>query len=240
MNNRQGNGRKICIIIPAYNEEATLEKVISEIRGSGVRADIVVVSDASRDRTALLAEQMGVTVLELPINLGIGGAMTTGFNYAVRHGYDIAVQLDGDGQHDPSFLGRVLAPILFGGADMVIGSRFLGGRGYTSTTTRLIGIRLFSYLIGLATNRRISDPTSGYRAYNREALNFVSRFYPQDFPEPESIVVMLRNNFRVKEVVVEMRHRLGGISSVRPLKAGYFVVSNAIAIMVGMIKARKR
>ena len=231
---------KICIIIPAYNEEATLAGVISEVRQLSIMADLVVVNDASRDRTAQVARVAGVPVLNMPINLGIGGAMTAGFNYVVRGGYDVAMQLDGDGQHDPRYVERVLEPVLKGEADMVIGSRFMGGHGYTSTTTRLLGIRLFSWLIGQVTNRRISDPTSGFRVYNREALEFVARHYPQDFPEPESIVMMIRNGFRLKEVPVEMRGRLGGISSVRPLKAGYFVASNAIAIGVSVLKARKR
>jgi glycosyltransferase involved in cell wall biosynthesis len=231
---------RICIIIPAYNEGDTVVSVIRDVRQQQTGAAIVVVNDASNDQTARKARLEGVDVLDLPINLGIGGAMTAGFRYAVRNGYDVAVQLDGDGQHDPAFLERVLEPVLKGRADMAIGSRFLGGRGYTSTTTRLLGIRFFGYLIGLATNKRFSDPTSGYRAYNRAALEFVAKYYPQDFPEPESIVLMLKNGFKIKEVSVEMRERLGGISSIRPLKAGYFVVSNALAIGISVLKSYKR
>ena len=228
------------VIVPAYNEAKTIANIVREIWQAEVGVDILVVNDASLDNTSEVARATGAKVLDLPVNLGIGGAMMTGFNYAVRQGYDIAMQVDGDGQHNPIYLERVLEPIISGTADMVIGSRFMGGRGYTSTTTRLVGIRLFAWLIGQATNRRFSDPTSGFRAYNREALKFVARHYPQDFPEPESIVLMIRNGFRVKEVPVEMRERLGGISSVRPLKAGYFVASNALAIIISVLKGRKR
>lgn len=231
---------RICIMIPAYNEEAALAKVIDEVRQCGIVVDIVVMSDASRDRTAEIACGEGVPVLDLPINLGIGGAMQTGFKYAFRNNYGAAMQLDGDGQHDPRFIGTLLEPILRGEADMVIGSRFMGEGGYKATPMRFIGMWIFSYLIGLVTNRRITDPTSGYRAYNAEAMQFAARYYPQDFPEPESIVLMIRNGFRLKEVPVVMRERLSGLSSVRPLKAAYFVASNALAIIITGIKRKKR
>lgn len=230
---------KICVIIPAYNEEETLPRVIREVRRSAAKADIVVVNDASRDKTAHIARSEGVALLDMPINLGIGGAMTAGFNFADREGCEIVLQIDGDGQHDARFIRNVIKPIVSGEADVVIGSRFMGEHGYTSTAFRLLGIRLFTFLIGLATNRRITDPTSGFRAYNRKALEYVALHYPQDFPEPESIVLMLRRGLKVKEVPVVMRERLGGRSSVRPLKAGYFVASNAIAIAVSVLKSQR-
>ena len=232
--------RRTCIIIPAYNEEETIGKVITEVRRYGQGVDIVVVSDASRDRTAQIARQYNVPVLDLPINLGIGGAMQTGFKYAYRNGYDTAMQLDGDGQHDPQYISQVLAPILKGKADMVIGSRFLDPVGYTSSFIRLFGIRFFAWLIGMMTNQRIYDATSGYRAYNKEALAFAAKNYPSDFPEPESIVQFLRNGFSIKEVSVAMRGRQGGISSIRASKGIYFVASNTLAIIITTFKRKVR
>lgn len=231
---------KICIIIPAYNEEESVSGVIKQVRRHCPAADIVVVNDASYDSTAHQAAAAKVVVLNLPINLGIGGAMQTGFKYASRNGYDIAMQVDGDGQHDPQFIPRLLEVLEQDKADVVIGSRFLKPIGYTSSVVRLFGIRLFAYLIGLVTNRRIFDSTSGYRAYNRAALTFAARHYPSDFPEPESIVAFLRNGFRIKEISVVMKPRLGGRSSVRPMKGTYFVFSNAIAIVLSGFKRRAR
>lgn len=234
------SNHSICVIVPAYNEADALGGVIQAIRTYCPTADVVVVNDASTDSTQAVAEAAGVRVLNLPINLGIGGAMQTGFKYAVRHGYDLAMQVDGDGQHDPRFIPDLLAPLLKGTADMVIGSRFLQPVGYTSSLLRLFGIRLFAYLIGLVTNKRIFDSTSGYRAYNRAALNFAAQHYPSDFPEPESIVTFLRNGFRLREVPVIMQPRTGGVSSVRMGRGIYFVLSNAIAILVSGLKRRLR
>lgn len=230
----------VCIIVPAYNEEETLLDVVTSIRKYCPEAALLVVNDASTDNTSAVAHTAGVRVLDLPINLGIGGAMQTGFKFAVRHGYDIAMQVDGDGQHDPRFIPDLLAPLFAGTADMVIGSRFLRPVGYTSSLLRLFGIRLFAYLIGLVTNKRIFDSTSGYRAYNRTALEFAAQHYPSDFPEPESIVTFLRNGFRLKEVPVIMQRRGGGVSSVRVGRGIYFVLSNAIAILVSGLKRRLR
>lgn len=231
---------RICIIIPAYNEEATLASVITAIHTHAPDADLVVVNDASADNTGAVAKASGVPVLNLPINLGIGGAMQTGFKYAVRHGYDVAMQVDGDGQHDPQFISQVLKPIQDGQADFVIGSRFLERIGYTSSFIRLFGIRFFAWLIGMMTNRRIYDATSGFRAYNREALEFAAKHYPSDFPEPESIVLFLRNGFTIKEVPVVMKRRQGGVSSVRVAKGIYFVASNALAIVISAFKRKVR
>lgn len=226
--------------MPAYNEAATLRGVLQAIRTYCPTADVVVVNDASTDATQTVAEAAGVRVLDLPINLGIGGAMQTGFRYAVRQGYNFAMQVDGDGQHDPRFIPDLLAPLMQNTADMVIGSRFLKPVGYTSSFVRLFGIRLFAYLIGLVTNKRIFDSTSGYRAYNRAVLEFAAQHYPSDFPEPESIVTFLRNGFRLQEVPVIMQRRARGASSVQVGRGTYFVLSNAIAILVSGLKRRLR
>ena len=231
---------RICIIVPAFNEAGSLPEVLQLIAGYCPQAHVVVVNDASVDKTREVALEAGVTVLDLPINLGIGGAMQAGFKYAVRHDFDIAMQVDGDGQHDPKFIPDLIAVLESGVADMVIGSRFLKRVGYTSSLIRLFGIRLFAYLIGLVTDRRIFDSTSGYRAYNRSALEFAARYYPSDFPEPESIVTFLRNGFRLKEIPVAMKKRSSGRSSVRPFKGTYFVLSNSIAILMSALKRRIR
>ncbi len=229
---------RVCIIIPAYNEEESICDVIRAIQKSCPSVDIVVVNDASLDRTSEVARRAGVPVIDLPINLGIGGAMQTGFHYAIDGGYDVAMQVDGDGQHDPVFIPDVLSVLERDEADMVIGSRYLEHTEYRASFMRLFGILMFSWLIDIVANKRIYDPTSGYRAYNKRALSFVASHYPSDFPEPESIVMMLRHGFRLKEVPVEMKQRQGGVSSVRPLKAVYFVASNSIAIVMSAFKVK--
>lgn len=234
------NAKRVCIIVPAYNEAVSLAAVAASIRTHYPAADIVVVNDASTDQTKTVAQRLGILVLDLPINLGIGGAMQTGFQYAVRHSYEWAMQVDADGQHDPQFIPQLLNVFEEDKADMVIGSRFLQPVGYTSSFIRLFGIRLFAYLIGLVTNKRIFDSTSGYRAYNRAALEFAAQHYPSDFPEPESIVTFLRNGFRIREVPVVMRERTGGTSSVKPFQGVYFTLSNAIAIILSGLKERVR
>ncbi|MEX1997120.1 MAG: glycosyltransferase family 2 protein [Candidatus Andersenbacteria bacterium] len=235
--------KKVCVIIPAYNEEGSIGTVIDNIRYFVPAAQLVVVNDASSDGTRKVAELKGVPVLDLPINLGIGGAMQTGFKYAYRYGYEIAMQVDADGQHDPQFIPDLLRVLEDGEVDMVIGSRFLKPIGYKASFLRLFGIRLFAWLIGIVTNKRVYDSTSGYRAYNRLALEFVARHYPSDFPEPESIVTMLRNGFRLKEVMVVMVNRLSGQSSLGKdlgFRAAYFLISNAIAIVMSGFKAPSR
>lgn len=240
MMDKKTTDSSLCVIVPAHNEEKTIVSVIHKIRHVAPGAAIVVVNDGSTDNTKLEAEKTNTIVLDLPINLGIGGAMQTGFKYAVREGYQMAMQVDGDGQHDPQFIPNVLEPLKTRAADMVIGSRFLQPIGYTSSFIRLFGIRFFAWLIGMVTNKRIFDATSGYRAYNRRALEFAARHYPSDFPEPESIVTFLRNGFRIKEVPVIMKARQGGVSSVRPFKGMYFVISNAIAIVLSGFKHKLR
>ena len=231
---------KVCVIIPAYNESGANRNVVLSIKKTYPESDIIIINDASTDNTGAIAESLGIPVLHLPINLGIGGAMQTGFKFAVKKGYDIVVQVDGDGQHDPAYIPALVQPIVDGHADVVIGSRFLHADSYRSSFMRLIGIRFCSYLISLATNKYIHDSTSGFRAYNKEALRFAAIHYPPDFPEPESIVTFLRNEFRIKEVPVAMQRRQSGISSIRPLKGTYFVASNSIGIIMSSFKKKTR
>jgi glycosyltransferase involved in cell wall biosynthesis len=236
--------RRICIVMPAFNEAASIGSVIERIRQHVPSADVVVVNDGSTDQTRQQAAARGATVLTLPFNLGIGGAVQTGLKYVYRQRYDIAVEVDADGQHDPVYIPQLIEKIVERGADMAIGSRFIEATAYQSSWLRLAGIRIFSRLIKLVTGVRIFDSTSGYRAYGRDALAFLSRRYPTDFPEPESIVMLLNAGFTVREVPMLMNERQTGQSvlgkSDFSFRAAYFVLSNAIAILVGGLKGKRR
>jgi hypothetical protein len=232
---------RLAIIVPAYNEEKGLQSTLEATQKMCPHGDIIVVNDASTDNTKKIAMSIpSVTLLDLPVNLGIGGAVQTGLLYAYRNDYQVAMQVDGDGQHDPIFIHHLLEVLNNNEADMVIGSRFLQREGFTSSPMRILGIRIFSLLIYIVTGKYIYDSTSGFRAYNKKALTYAAKNYPTDFPEPESIVMMIQKGFRLKEVPVIMKERQGGVSSVSPLKAAYFVASNSIAILISGIKHNKR
>lgn len=236
------NKKRLCVIIPAHNEEKSISSVIYHVRENLPDSDMVVIDDGSDDATEQVALRTGANVIHLPFNLGIGGAVQTGLKYAYRNGYDIAIEIDADGQHNPAFAPDLVKKIYESqDVDMVIGSRFISDTTYRSSPLRKIGIHTFSYLIKLVTKTRVYDSTSGYRAYNRRALQLFSHYYPTDFPEPESIVVLLRANLHLAEVPVTMEQRTSGTSVVgRDLsfKAAYFVLSNAIAIMMSSFKPR--
>ena len=229
---------KILAIVPAYNEEETIGAVILSLKERMPALDILVVNDGSTDRTSENAnETKKALVVDLPCNLGIGGAVQTGFLYAVREGYDVAFQFDGDGQHLAAEVDKILAPILAGEADVVIGSRFLeGNEGFRSTFTRRVGIRLFQWVNSLLTGQRITDNTSGFRAYNRKAIIFLSRYYPSDYPEPEAVILLGRSGFRLKEVPVEMRERATGRSSITAFRSIYYMVKVLLAIFVTALR----
>lgn len=224
------------IIIPAYNEEKSLPTVIDSIRRDCPEFDIVVIDDGSQDNTAATAEACGVTVISLPFNLGIGGAVQTGLIYADRNGYDIAIQLDADGQHKSEEVRKLLVAMDENHCDMVIGSRFLEDVNYPSTFMRRLGNRIFAALIRLVAGQRFADSTTGFRAFGREAIEFLAEHYPVEFPEPESLVILKKNGFRIKEISVTMRERQGGESSVTRFKAVYFMISISIAILIDAIK----
>ena len=230
---------KTLIIIPAYNEESSVAQVIKEIQALERAYDIVVVNDGSTDRTLQEATKAGANVLSLPINLGIGAAMQTGFRYAVRHNYDCAVQVDGDGQHPPVEIPGLVDVIERGGTDVVIGSRFLEGRGFQSTFSRRIGIRYFQFLHQLLTHVHITDSTSGFRALNRRTLEIVERYYPDEYPEAESIVLYALNGLIIYEVPVSMRERQGGVSSIRRLTGVYYMFKVTLAIIFTHMRLRK-
>lgn len=232
------------IIIPAYNEEESIETVVAELRAVAPWADPLVIDDRSSDTTLALCRKAGIPVVSLPVNLGIGGGVQTGYRYALAAGYDVAVQMDGDGQHDPTMLERLLAPLAKGGADMAIGSRFLaaGGsgdtaaEGFRSTALRRVGIRHFERWIHLLSGVRITDATSGFRACNRKAMRLFVEDYARDYPEPEAAMTAIRNGLRVVEVPVLMRERQGGVSSIRHLKSAYYMLKVSLAILISAIK----
>jgi hypothetical protein len=224
-------------IVPALNEEHALPGVIAELRAFDPGLDVVVVDDGSVDRTAAVAAASGARVLRLPFNLGIGGAVQTGFRYAFEHGYDLAVRVDGDGQHDPRQLGLVIEPVLRGEADIAVGSRFAAvGSGYRSSRTRRIGIRLLAVIVSRIVGQRVTDTTSGFQALNRQGIALFARDYPHDYPEVEATVMVFRHRLRLREVPVSMREREGGRSSITTLRSIYYMVKVLLAIFVGLFR----
>ncbi len=234
------HSKKVLVIIPAYNEEGGIVKTIDELLSLQLPLSILVVNDGSKDRTAEQARKTGVMVVSLPFNLGIGGAVQTGFRYAHEHHYDIAVQVDGDCQHDTHYLEKLIMPIVNNEADVTIGSRFIPPfTGYQSSFVRRIGINFFAWLISWLTDSKVTDPTSGFRAFNKTMIQVFANYYPSDFPEPEAIVVARRYKARVKEIPVEMRKRVSGNSSIRYLKTLYYMVKVTFAILLDKIKTTK-
>jgi glycosyltransferase involved in cell wall biosynthesis len=229
---------KILIIVPAFNEAGNIANTIRAIKQAPVTVDVIVINDGSKDDTANEAKKAGALVVSLPFNLGIGGAVQTGFQYAHRYGYDVAVQIDGDGQHDPQFLPQLLAPIQ-NGVDLSIGSRFIDSQGFQSTFSRRIGINFFVHLINNLTGTRITDPTSGFRAHGKKLIEAFAKYYPHDFPEPEAIVVAKRMNASIVEVPVIMKARQSGKSSIRKLKSIYYMFKVTLAILLHMIRRRE-
>lgn len=227
---------KKLIIIPAYNEEANIVKTVESIERDAVGFDYIVINDCSTDRTKEICEEHGFHYVDLPINLGIGGAVQTGYKYAWENGYDMAVQVDGDGQHDPEFLELMAEYLETHQVDMVIGSRFIEKQGFQSSGMRRVGIRFFSGLIRLMTGKTITDPTSGLRMTGRNVIELFSKDYPRDYPEPESVVAILRKGLKVAEVPVIMREREGGVSSISMKKSVYYMVKVTLAILIERIR----
>ena len=228
---------KTLIIIPAYNEAENLPKLFKDLKASEGEFDILVINDCSKDNTEEICRQNNIKVVSLPVNLGIGGAVQTGYKYALRHNYDIAIQVDGDGQHDPQFI-KYLIQRLNEGYDLCIGSRFIENEGFQSSKARRIGIRYFSWLIKLLTGKRITDPTSGFRACNRKVIELFANDYPIDYPEPETVVTVLRNRLKVCEMPVIMRPRAGGVSSISSTNAIYYMIKVTLAIIISAISKK--
>ena len=229
---------KKLVIIPAYNESASIEKTVREIQSKAKEFDYVVINDCSTDNTRQICEENGFNVVNLPINLGIGGAVQTGYRYAYREGYDMAVQVDGDGQHDPEFLGKMADYMLETNVDMVIGSRFIEKQGFQSSGARRMGIKYFTLLIKILTGKTITDPTSGLRLVNRDIIKIFAYDYPKDYPEPESAVAVLRRGKKVEEIPVIMRERNGGVSSISMKKSVYYMIKVSLAIIIERIRVK--
>jgi len=224
-------------IVPALNEQHALPAVIAELRAFDPGLDLVVVDDGSVDRTPDIARALGARVLRLPFNLGIGGAVQTGFRYAFENDYDLAVRVDGDGQHDAAQLGRLIAPVLAGEADIVVGSRFASDeQGYRSSRTRRIGIRLLARVVSRIVGQRVTDTTSGFQALNKHGIALFARDYPHDYPEVEATVMVFKHRLRLVEVPVTMRERGGGRSSITSLRSVYYMVKVLLAIFVGLFR----
>jgi glycosyltransferase involved in cell wall biosynthesis len=221
-------------IVPAYNEEASIAGVVLDLQAFDPELEVLVVDDGSSDATAACADEAGACVLTLPLNLGIGGAVQAGYMYAFERGFDVAVQVDGDGQHDARELGRLLQPVLAGRADLAIGTRFSGPRSYRAPLARRIGIGMFAALVSLRVRQRMTDTTSGFRAVNRRGIRLFAADYPHDYPEVEAVVTAARGNLRVVEVPVLMRPRVAGRSSITAFRSFYYVVKVLLALFVGL------
>jgi len=240
------SGSRILVIIPAFNEAANITRVIAQVRTALPGADVCVIDDGSCDDTRRLATAAGAITLHMPFNVGIGAAVQTGFLYAYRGGYDLAVRIDGDDQHPPAAIPSLIAALQAGDADMVIGSRFLEpvgiapGQGYRGTLPRRAGIRVLARVIGAITRQAVTDPTSGFLVAGRRAIAFCAHEYPHDYPEPEARVLMHRGGLIVREAPVVMRERGGGVSSITPLRSIYYMIKVLLALMIDTIRMPHR
>lgn len=223
---------KIMVAIPAYNEEKNIFRVVKAVKYHHPEADVVVINDGSEDDTGHEAEKAGAFVINLSGNLGIGGAVQTGYIYADRNAYDIVVQVDGDGQHNPKDLYMLIDSIVKDEADMAIGSRFVKQTDYESSKMRKLGINFFSKFVSLVCRRDFFDTTSGYRAVNKKVIELFSKYYPRDYPEVETIVYASKRGVRIKEISVDMGKRQGGKSSITPLKSIYYMIKVTCAILL--------
>ncbi len=228
----------LLVIIPAFNEEENIPFVSQDI--GELKDNAILIDDGSTDRTLEVSRKEGFNTISLPFNTGIGGVMQTGFRYAIMHGYDIAVQFDGDGQHRRDQIERIIKPVVEGRADIVIGSRLHEG-DYRFPFLRLLGIKWFSFLLRILTGKKVSDVTSGFRCYGRNAIEVFKDHYPVDYPEVESLLFAIRKGLRIVEVSVKMRERVSGRSSITPFKAIYYMVKVSLGLLIGaMMNIPKR
>jgi glycosyltransferase involved in cell wall biosynthesis len=228
-------------IVPAFNEAASVADVVRRISSSGLGIDVLVVDDGSRDATAAIARDAGARVVELPFNLGIGGAVQTGYRYALENDYDYAIQIDGDGQHDPNEAAALLERIQQEPrVGMVYGTRFAEEGGFRSSSMRRVGIKIFATTLSLVTRQKVTDPTSGFRVCDRSAIALFARDYPIDYPEVEAIMLMHRHRLRSAEVPVKMSERSGGSSSITLLRSGFYMIKVLLAVLIGLFRAPEK
>ncbi len=228
---------KTLIIIPAYNEERTNAGVVQRININVPEANILVVNDGSKDNTSLEASNAGADVISLPYNLGIGGAMQTGYLYARNNGYDIAVQVDADGQHDPFYINNLLEPLKNNMADVVVGSRYISKTNYRSSLIRRAGMVFFSILVSFLTNQKFKDTTSGFRAVNKKVIAYFADYYPTDYPEVDVLVKLKKKKFTIVELPVQMQERQGGKSSITALRSVYYMIKVSLSLLIGSLKS---
>lgn len=231
---------KTLVIIPCYNEQDSIVKVVDNLKKNAPDVDYLIVNDCSTDGTEKILKENGYNYINNPINLGIGGGVQAGYKYAVQYGYDIAVQMDGDGQHDPKYLSAVIEPVAQGKYDMAIGSRFIEKEGFQTSFMRRIGINIISAFIFVLTGKRVKDTTSGFRACNKKLIDFFAANYADDYPEPEAIMACLACGYSVGEVAVVMEERQGGVSSISSFKSAYYMIKVCLALIVGRISFDKK
>ena len=232
--------KRVLVIIPAYNEEESIGGVVDELRAACPEFDYIVVNDASTDGTLRVLEEGGFDYINLPSNLGIGGNVQTGYLYAVERGYDIAVQMDGDGQHDPAYLHAIVDPVAAGECDMCTGSRFLEKSGFQTSFLRRFGINFLRLVLRVSCGVKVTDVTSGFRACSRPLFSYYAENYAQDYPEPEAIMTAVMGGFTVAERPVIMRERQGGVSSINPLKSVYYMIKVTLAILLARFAGKRR
>ena len=230
----------VLVIIPAYNEEKNIKEVVDNLIENYPYYDYIVINDCSTDNTRKILQDNDFNFLDVPVNLGIGGGVQLGYKYALENNYDIAIQMDGDGQHDPKYFKDVIEPIKSGQADIVIGSRFIEKEGFQSSIVRRIGINFLSNLIKIVSGIKVKDVTSGYRAINKKFIAIYSKEYAQDYPEPEAIVNAAVNNAKILEYPVIMFERKGGESSISPIKSVYYMIKVSISIILYKLTLSER
>ena len=231
---------KVLIIIPAYNEALNIEKTVKDVTDN-TNYDYIVINDCSKDNTKEVCEKNNFNMLSLPINFGLTSGIQLGMKYAQKHDYDIAIQFDGDGQHDVTYVPNICEPILEGQANMCIGSRYLDKNSseFQSTFMRRLGKNIISIIIKICCKKKITDPTSGFRAIDKNIIEMFAKEYPVDYPEPESIVSVLNNNYKIEEKSVSMNERQGGTSSIKVLNSVYYMFKVSLAIIIDSLNKKK-
>lgn len=231
---------KALVIIPAYNEAENIVNTVNELTSECPDVDYIIVNDCSQDDTKRICESHSFNYISLPINLGIGGGMQTGYKYAAEHGYDVAIQFDGDGQHNAKYISSLIEPIEKGEASLVIGSRFINREGFQTSFMRRMGIGLLGFVLRICGGVKITDATSGFRAVSKDLIEFFAQNYAQDYPEPESIIAARLSGFSIKEVPVVMNERTAGVSSINPIRSVYYMIKVTLAILMYRIVGNRR